>query len=230
MSKCEICHKLLPLLIAVIALAMGARAQGPKALLHIQRLKAELETDSTSLSIGRNAYDSGLKGDKLLDVQQYPNSATCVVVYDDGKYFFEKREEHTVGKQKAKSAEGTLSSDDFQHLKAILDEEELKKITSPKAPELPPDATVLKEAERLDVQVNRGPGLQQFSFMKERVSRGASITGASSGGLSGMDTYLDNGAPYKKTVAPLVKWLDELGKKNKLKDSKPQYCQPIIGS
>jgi hypothetical protein len=45
-----------------------------------------------------------------------------------------------------------------------------------------------------------------------------------------MDTYLDNGAPYKKTVAPLVKWLDELGKKNKLKDSKPQYCQPIIGS
>jgi len=228
MSKREICHTLLSLLIAVIALPTGVRAQGPKTLLQIQRLKAELETDSIALSIGRNAYDSALKGDKLLDLQQYPNSATCVVVYDDGKYFFEKREEHTTGKQKAKSAEGTLSAEDLQHLKAILDEQELKTITSPKVPELPPDATVLKEAERLDVRVNRGPGSQQFTFMKERVSRGASITGASSGGLSGMDTYLDNGAPYKKTVAPLVKWLDELGKKSKLKESKPQYCQPII--
>lgn len=41
-----------------------------------------------------------------------------------------------------------------------------------------------------------------------------------SGGLTGMDTLLDNGAPYKKTLGPLLKWFNEFGKKNKLKESK----------
>jgi N-acetylglucosamine-6-phosphate deacetylase len=118
-----------------------------------------------------------------------------------------------------------LTADDLQHLKAILDQEDLKKITMPKAPELPSDTQVLKEAERLDVEVYRGTTAQQFTFMKERVKTGTTITGNASGSMSGMDIFLDNGEPYKKAVEPLVKWFDETGKKNKLQESKPQYCR-----
>jgi len=208
----------------LILLAPLANGQ-TKALLQIQHMRAELETDTNVLSNGRNAYDSGFKGTQALDVAQYPNSATCVVVYEGGRYYLEKREDRGGSKIKAKSAEGTLSADDLQHLMSILDDAELKKITSPKAPELPPQAEVLKEADRLDVQVSRGEVFQQFTFMKERVKTGANITGSSLGGLTGLDTFLDNGAPYKKTVAPLLKWFDELGKKSKLTESKPQYCR-----
>ncbi len=218
------------LFVALLIVVPLATAQAPKPLLQIQRMRAELESDSTAISNGRNSYDAGFNGSQSLDVRQYPNSATCLVVYDDGKYYYEKRDEHTVGKPKAKSAEGVLSPDDLQRLKAILDDEQLKKLATPKAVDLPPDARVLKEAERLDVQIGRQDMPQQFSFVRERVSTGASITGASSGGLSGMDTTLDNGSPYKKMVAPLLKFSDELGKKNKLKDAKPQYCQAMGGS
>lgn len=218
------------LLLAFLVIAPLASAQGSKPLLQIQRMRAELESDSTAISNGRNSYDAGINGSLSMDVRQYPNSATCLVVDEDGKYFYEKREEHTVGKSKAKSAEGVLSPDDLQRLKTILDDTRLQKLETPKTLDLPTDARVLKEAERLDVQIARAGKSQQFSFTRERVSTGASITGASSGGLSGMDTTLDNGSPYRKTVAPLLKFSDEVGKKNKLKDSKPQYCQPMGGS
>ena len=46
-----------------------------------------------------------------------PNSLSCLVVYGDGKFILEKREELTVGKPKVKLAEGTLGADDLQHLK-----------------------------------------------------------------------------------------------------------------
>jgi hypothetical protein len=203
-----------------------AKTQESSPLVQIQRLRAELESQSNAMAKGRNSYDAGLNGSQQMDVKQYPNSATCVVVFGDGKYVVEKKEEHTLGNPKVKSAEGTLSADDLQHLKAILDDEELKKITTPKEPELPADAEVLKEAERLDVQVNRGASSQQFTFLKERLKTGTpSVMGASSGSMGGMDVFLDNGAPYKKSVSPLMKWFDELGKKNKLKESKPRYCQ-----
>ena len=232
MSRCEKYHPLLlqrALLLALLAVAPCVHAQAPKPLLQIQRLRAELESDSMAISNGRNSYDAGLNGSQSLDVRQYPNSATCLVVYDDGKYFYEKREERTTGKAKAKSAEGVLSAEDLQRLKAILDDGQLKALATPKALDLPADARVLKEAERLDVQIGREGTRQQFSFTRERVSTGASITGASSGGLSGMDTTLDNGTAYKKTVAPLLKFSDDVGKKNKLKDAKPQYCEPMGG-
>lgn len=226
MSRCKSDHKFpLSLLLGFLVLAPLASAQESKPLVQIERSRAELESQSNAMSIGRNSYDAGFNGSQQMDVRQYPNTATCLVVYGDGRYFFEKKDEHTVGKPKAKSASGVLSADDLQHLKAILDDDELKKITMPKEPELPDDAQVLKEAERLDVQVNRGATLQQFAFMKERVKTGATVTGNASGSMSGMDVFLDNGAPYKKTVAPLLKWFDELGKKNKLQTSKPQYCQ-----
>jgi hypothetical protein len=230
MSKCVRRQNLQrSLLLACLVLAPLAHGQAPKTLLQIQRMRAELESESNALAIGRNAYDAGINGSQQMDLRQYPNSASCLLVYDDGKYFFEKREEHVIGKPKAKSAEGVLAADDFERLKAILGDEDLKKIATPKALNLPPDAQVLTEAERLDVQIDRAGNPQQFSFTRERVKTGASITGASSGGLSGMDTTLDNGTPYKKTVAPLLKWSDEIGKKNRLKDSKPRYCQTVGG-
>jgi hypothetical protein len=230
MSKYIISDTLqLILLVGLLALAPLAHGQEAKTLLQIQRLRAELETETNSMSIGRNAYDEGSKGEQQLDVRRYPNSAACLLVYDNGRFFFEKREEHTLGRPKAKSAQGVLAADDLQHLKTILDDEELKKITTPKALELPADAQVLKEAERLDVQVGRGEGLQQFSLMKERVKTGTTRAVSSSAALSGMDTFLDNGAQYRKTLAPILKWFDELGKKNKLTDSKPQYCQATSG-
>ena len=225
MSRCKSYHKVArSLLILFLVLVPLANAQGPKLLVQIQRLRAELESDSNSMSIGRNAYDAGMNGSQQMNLRQYPNSATCLVVYEDGKYFFEKREEHTPGKPKAKSAEGVLGPDDLQHLKAILEDEELKKISTPKALNIPADAQVLQEAERLEVRISRANAVQQFSLLKEQVKTGATITGSSSGGLSGMATVLDNGAPYKKTIGPLLKWSDEVGRKNKLKDSKPQYC------
>ncbi len=229
MSKHIIYDKLhLPLLLGLVLVPL-ADGQETTMLLQIQRLRAELQTETHSMSIGRNAYDAGFKGEQQLDVQQYPNSATCLFVYEDGRYFFEKREEHTLGKPKAKSAQGVLAADDLRHLKAILDDEELKKITTPEALGIPPDAQVLKEAERLDVQVGRATTLQQFTFMKERVKTEPTRSGSSSASMTGMDTFLDNGARYKKTLAPLLKWFDELGKKNKLKESKPQYCRPMGG-
>jgi hypothetical protein len=234
MSQCESNHNYHhlqhSLLFALLALAPLANAQAHKTLLLVQRMRAELESESNALAIGRNAYDAGINGSQQMDLRQYPNTATCLIVYDDGKYFFEKREERTIGKPKAKSAGGVLAADDLQRLKAILGDEELKQIATPKALALPPDAQLLTEAERLDVQIDRAGTPQQFSFTRERVKTGATITGASSGGLSGMETTLDNGTPYKKTVAPLLKFSDDVGKKNKLKDSKPQYCQAMSGS
>jgi len=226
MSNCSSYDKsqLLALLgLLVLVPISGGQETGP--LLRMQRLRAELESQANLMSSGRNVYDSAQKGEQQMDVQKYPNSATCVVVYEDGKYFFEKKEEHTLGKPKSKSAEGVLSADDLQRLKAILDDEALKKIATPKAPDLPPDAQAIKEAERLDVQIGRAATLQQFSLMKERVKTGTTSAISSSASLSGIDTYLDNGEPYKKSLSPLIKWFDELGKKNKLKESKPQYCQ-----
>lgn len=231
MSKSTISNKLrVPVVLALLVFGCLAKAENGKLLLQIQRVRAELESQSNFMSIGRNVYAAAGKGEQQLDVQQYPNSGTCLVVYDDGKYFFEKREEHTLGKPKAKSAEGVLTGDELQHLKALLDDAELQKITMPQALELPPDAQALREAERLDVQVSRPAILQQFTFTKERVKTGVTRTGSSGAALAGSDTFLDNGAPYKKTVAPLLKWFDELGKKNKLKESKPQYCQATSGS
>lgn len=225
MSK-PICFQVpLSLLLGILALFSQANAQGGRPLLKIERLRAELESQSNAMSIGRNSYDAGLNGSQQMDIRQYPNSTTCLVVYDDGKYFFEKKEEHGGGRVKAKSAGGVLSADDLQHLKSMLDDDALRQIPMPKSIEVPPDAQVLKEAERLDVQVARGAGLQQFTFMKERVKTGAGTQGNASGTMSGMDVFLDNEEPYKKTVSPLMKWFDEIGKKEKLKESKPQYCQ-----
>ncbi len=152
------------------------------------------------------------------------------MVYGTGRYVLEKREERTVGKPKVKSVEGTLTADDLQQLKAILDDEALKGIKTPKMPDLPPDTAALREIESLDLQIDRAGNAQHFTTMKRRVKTGASDNNpATATASTGLDIYQDNEGPFKKTLNPLMKWFEGLEKKSKsdLKESKPQYCRPI---
>jgi hypothetical protein len=154
------------------------------------------------------------------DVWNYPNSLSCLVVYGDGKYVLEKREEQTLGRPKVKVTEGSLATDDLQRLKAILDDDGVKAIVSQKMPELPDDAVTIREIESLDAQIDRAGTSQHFTTVKERVKTRAA---------SGLDTFVDNGARYQKTLNPLLKWFEGLEKRSKsdLKEAKPQYCVPI---
>ena len=191
-------------------------------LLRLQRSKADLNLETNVVHAqGMNGITYGKGG----DVSTYPNSLSCLVVYSDGKYVLEKRDEQTVGKPKVKSAQGTLAADDLQRLKGILDDENFKKIVSPKPPDMPNNATI-REIESIDAQIDRGPNAQHITTLKERLKMGASEFG---GVTNGMDTYIDNAAPFQKTLNPLMKWFEGLEKKSKsdLKDSKPQYCSPI---
>jgi hypothetical protein len=219
------CTRLFTAGLLVLATTRFAFAQDGKPVVQIQRVRAELEEQANTMSSGRNVYAGNLGGQSQMDVRSYPNSANCVIVFESGKYILEKKTEHTIGSPKFKAAEGSLSPDDLQHLKAILNEPDVQKITMPKPLEMPPDTQAIRDAERVDVQVGRPEGTQQFTLTKERIKTGTSNGVSSSASLNGMDTYLDNGTPYKKTLAPLMKWYDDLAKKAKFTDSKPQYCQ-----
>jgi hypothetical protein len=201
-------------------MAMGQQSSTP--LLTLQRSRAYLNLE-TNVVHAQGMY--GITYGKGGDVSSYPNSLSCVLVYGDGKFVLEKREETTVGKPKTKTAEGSLSTDDLQHLKAILDDEALRKLVTPKAL-TPPDNGTIREIESIDAQIDHAGTAQHFTTVKERLKLGATETG---GATNGMDTYLDNGAPFQKTLNPLIKWFESLEKKSKssLKDSKPQYCAPI---
>ena len=216
----------LPILSGFLVLAQLAPGQSPAStLLRLQRSRAYLDINSGAQhGEGMEGLTYGNPG----DVWKYPNSIACLLVYGDGKYVLEKREEHTLGKPKVKSAQGTLAEADLQQLKTILDDEDLKKLTTPKMPALPPDTQALREIESLDLQIDRAGTPQRFSTVKERVKTGSS-TSMTASPSTGMDTYLDNGAPFNKTLKPLIKWLEGLEKKSKsdLKESRPQYCVPI---
>lgn len=211
---------LLPVLGILLSLASVAVGQTP--LLRLQRSKATLNLETNVVHAqGMTGITYGKSG----DVFNYPSSLSCLVVYGDGKYVLEKREEATLGKPKVKTAEGTLSADDLQHLKTILDDGNLKKIVTPKAPDIPNNATI-REIESIDAQIDHAGTSQRLTTIKERLKMGASEFG---GVTNGMDTYLDNAAPFQKSLNPLLKWYDGLEKKSKadLKDSKPQYCAPM---
>jgi hypothetical protein len=216
---------LLPVLsiLLVSELALCQNASTP--LLRLQQSRAYLNIDA-NVQHGQGMW--GITFGNPGDVWQYPNSLSCLVVYGDGKYVIEKREEITLGKPKVRLAEGSLGADDLQRLKAILDDEALKKVKTPGMPDLPADAQAVRDIESLDAQIDHAGTTQRFTTVKERVKTGALVS-ATSGPSTGMDTYLDNGAPYKKTLTPLLKWFEGLEKKSKpdLKESKPQVCAPM---
>jgi hypothetical protein len=214
------------LLVCSLMVANFGSSQGPSSqLLRLQRSKAYLDIASNAKHAqGMYGITYGNPG----DVWNYPNSLACLVVYGDGRYVLEKREEQTLGKPKVKSAEGTLTDAELQNLKGILEDEALKKVTTPKMPGLPSDTQALREVESLDAQIDHGGTEQRFTTVRERVKTGAT-TSMTATASNGMDTYLDNGAPYKKVLSPLMKWFEGLEKKSKsaLKESKPQYCVPM---
>jgi hypothetical protein len=212
---------LLPLL-GILSVADIAAAQETTPLLRLQRSKAYLNLETNVVHAqGMNGITYGKGG----DVSSYPNSLSCLTVHSDGKYVFEKRDEQTLGKPKVKTAEGTLGADDLQHLKTILDDDNFKKLVTPKPPDIPNNATI-REIESVDAQIDHAGKQQRLTTIKERLKMGASEFG---GATNGMDTYLDNAAPFQKTLNPLMKWFDGIEKKNKsdFKDSKPQYCAPM---
>jgi hypothetical protein len=217
--------RVLPVLAILVASELGVCQSSSTTLLRLQQSRAYLNID-TNAQHGQGMW--GITFGNPGDVWQYPNSLSCLVVYGDGKYRLEKREEVTLGKPKVKLAEGSLGEDDLQRLKAILDDEALKKVKTPSMPELPADAQAVRDIESLDAQIDHAGTTQRFTTVKERVKTGALVS-ATSGPSTGMDTYLDNGAPYKKTLTPLLKWFEGLEKKSKsdLKESKPQVCAPI---
>lgn len=214
---------LLSIFALLLWLAGSGVCQQTTPLLRLQRSKAYLNLET---NVVHAQGMSGITYGKSGDVFHYPNSLSCLVVYGDGKYVLEKREEPTLGRPKIKTAEGSLGPDDLQHLKAILDDEALKKVVTPKAPNLPENAITVREIESVDAQIDHAGAAQHFTTIKERVKMGATETG---GFTTGMDTYLDNGASLQKTLNPLIKWFEGLEKKSKsdLKDSKPQYCVPM---
>lgn len=218
-------RKLLLVLTILAISELGAGQDASTLLLRLQRSRAFLDID-TNAQHGMGLW--GITYGNPGDVWHYPNSLSCLVVYGDGKYILEKREEATVGKPKVKLMQGNLGADDLQRLKAILDDDALKAITTPKFPDLPADALALRELDSLDAQIDRSGTTQRFTTVKGRVKTGALIS-ATSGPSSGIDTYLDNGAPYKKALSPLMKWFEDLEKKSKsdMKASKPQYCVPM---
>ncbi|MCU1302078.1 MAG: hypothetical protein JWQ87_2362 [Candidatus Sulfotelmatobacter sp.] len=217
--------KLLPVLAIFMASEIGACQQASTPLLRLQESRAYLNIDA-NVQHGQGMW--GITFGNPGDVWRYPNSLSCLVVYGDGKYVLEKRDEPTLGKPKVKRAEGSLGADDLLRLKGILDDEALKKIKTPNMPGLPDDAQAVRDIESLDAQIDHSGTTQRFTLVKERVKTGA-LTSATTGPSTGMDTYLDNGAPYKKTLSPLLKWFEGVEKKSKseLKESKPQYCAPI---
>jgi len=221
------CHdkgsKLLTL-VGLLVLAQIASTQGSTKLLRMQRSRASLNIDSNAQH-GQGMY--GITYGNPGDVWSYPNSASCLVVYDDGRYVLEKRDEQTVGRPKVKSAQGMLDANDLQRLKAMLDDEEIKKLRTPKLPDLPNDAKAVREVTTMNLEITRAGMQQTFATVQERVMTGG--TSITSGPANGLDTFLDNGAPYKKTLNPLIKWFDGVEKRSKstLIESKPQYCTPI---
>ena len=208
--------------IAAFLMTNVAAGQDSTPLLRLQRSKAFLNLDTNVVHArGLNGITYGKSG----DVSSYPNSLSCLTVHSDGRYVFEKRDEQTVGKPKVKTAEGTLGADDLQHLKTILDDDSLKRLATPKPPDIPNNATI-REIESVDAQIGRAGTTQRLTTIKERLKMSATEFG---GATNGMDTYFDNAAPFQKTINPLMKWFDGLEKKSKsdFKDSKPQYCAPI---
>ena len=197
-------------------------------LLRLQRSTMAAEIDATGgmRGNGGNITSLGVSGGEMATAT-YPSSASCVAVYNDGRYVFEKREEKKVGNPKVRSTEGTLSGDDLQQLKSILSSDDIKKITGLKPIEPPPRAQLLREAQTIEVQITREDAPQHFLAVKERYKTLALGASESAGVPStGLDTYLDNASAYRKTMNPLLKWFEGIEKKSKssLKDSRPQYC------
>ena len=198
----------------IVAAQMGVSQD---TTLRIQRSTSALEIESNAKhGQGFNGITQGNPG----DLWHYPNALSCLLVYNDGKYVLEKRDEATVGRPKIKLAGGSFTADEMQQLKALLGDTALQHLITPRVPDWPDDAVAVHEVETVNIRIDRGGVPQEFMTVRERLKTTA---------MTGLDTWLDNGTPYQTTLGPLLKWFKDVEKKSKsaLKDAKPQYCAPI---
>src|ERR1700747_525404 len=85
-------------LVALLCLVIAAQiAAGQNTILRIQRSTAALNIDS---NVKHGQGISGITVGNPGDVWRYPNSLSCLLVYPDGRYVLEKRDEETVGRPK----------------------------------------------------------------------------------------------------------------------------------
>jgi hypothetical protein len=211
-------HLFKTLALAVFASQLAWNQESSKTLLYFQRSNAFMETSSAAPHAqGMWGVTFGSPG----DVTHYPSAISCLIVYGNGSYVYEKTEERTVGKRKSKRSEGTLSEGELQQLKAILNDEGFRKIATRPMPDVPDYAVAIKEVETLNAQVDQGGIAQQFTITKERLKTNR---------VSGMDDWLDNTGPNEKLLSPFLKWFKETEKKTKeeMKESNPQYCRPML--
>src|SRR5258705_9554730 len=98
-------HLFKSLALSLFATQLAWNQERSKTLLYFQRSNAFMETISAAPHAqGMWGVTFGSPG----DVTHYPNAISCLLVYRDGTYIYEKTEERTVGKRKSKRSEGTL--------------------------------------------------------------------------------------------------------------------------
>lgn len=74
-----------------LLLAPSLMGQEQPTLLRIQQSRAALDSDATGgmRGSGGNIYSLG-DNPATMGVSTYPNTATCLLIYNDGKFVFEK--------------------------------------------------------------------------------------------------------------------------------------------
>jgi hypothetical protein len=210
------------LVVVFLALSLAAPAQLTTAvsstpLLRYQHSVAFLESERAAPHAqGMQGMTYGNPG----ETNHYPNTISCTVIDADGHYVLEKTDERTLGRPKTKRAEGTLTPEELQALKAILDADSFKKMQTLPMPAMPDFAVAVRELESVTTEVNRDGAVQAVTVTRERMKTNRT---------SGMDEFLTNAGPNDKLMSPLTKWMKDAEKRMSqgLKDGAAQSCRPL---
>ncbi|HSE50112.1 MAG TPA: hypothetical protein VLA96_12970 [Terriglobales bacterium] len=204
--------------LALVLLALAATAQqNPLPILRFQRSNAYLESERAA------PHAQGMEGMTYNNpgtTTHYPSMTSCMLVYPDGRYILEKIEERTVGKPKTKRSEGTFTPEELAQLKAVLEAPEFRSLATNPMPDIPDNATTMKEVEQTETEVYHGRDFQTFTITRQRMKTTST---------SGLDIWIDNSGKSNKALGPFNKWMKDAEKKMKdgLKEAQPQYCHPV---
>ena len=204
-------------LLASALLAPAAIAQSSLPILRFQRSTAYLESERAAPHArGMEGMTYGNPGTTV----HYPSMTSCTLVYPDGRYILEKTEERTVGKPKTKRAEGTLTPEEMEQLKTVLEAPEFKNLSTNPMPDIPDYATTMKEVEQIETEVYHGKDFQTFTITRQRMK---------TNNPSGLDVWIENAGKSNKALGPFNNWMKNAEKKMKdgLKEAQPQYCRPV---
>src|SRR5262245_2127062 len=133
------CSVVLLILGAAIGLAQE-NAEG-KVFVKYQRTNAYMEMESAA------PHARGLGGMvSQHSTLHYPTINTCLTVYENGDYRFERIDERS-GKPKIKVATGTLTPAELQQVQSIVNDQSFRSISPGQPSDPPEDAVRLKEGE-----------------------------------------------------------------------------------